>query len=180
MLRTELDLDTAMPVWVLPGARAKAGRDVTRPLTPSALSIIHRRLDRSGGSPYVFASPVDPSRPITARAPSNAVRRAGQAGRLRSSTPAADHNGAAASERLDLWREAGFRPHDLRRTCRTYLAKLGVSETVAKKILGHAPARSDVTASVYDQHSYLPEMRAALESWELRLLRIVAEHGGAT
>ena len=168
MQRSELHLDTEMPTWVLPGARAKSGRDVTRPLTPWALSIIRRRLDKSGGSPYVFASPADASRPLTTRAPSNAIRRAGQAGRLR-----------IARSQACVWREVGFKPHDLRRTCRTYLAKLGVSETVAKKILGHAPARSDVTASVYDQHSYLPEMRMALESWERELLRIADENGGA-
>ena len=175
MRRSELDLGTAMPVWVLPGARAKAGRDVTRPLTPWALSIIRRRLDRSDKGPYVFASPADLSRPITARAPSNAVRRAGLAGRLLPTSP--DNDRSAITAYVSLWTDAGFRPHDLRRTCRTYLAKLGVTETVAKKILGHSPARSDVTASVYDQHSYLPEMRAALEAWEHRLLRIVHENG---
>jgi integrase len=80
---------------------------------------------------------------------------------------------AKSKDHAALWHKVGFTPHDLRRTCRTYLAKLGVNETVAKKILGHAPPRSDVTASVYDQHTYLPEMYRALELWERHLLAMV-------
>ena len=76
-------------------------------------------------------------------------------------------------QRKAVWRAIGFTPHDLRRTCRTNLAKLGVPETVAKKILGHKPPRSDVTAAVYDQHDYLPEMLDALELWQRHLLAIV-------
>jgi integrase len=178
MARTELALDAAMPVWTLPKARAKAGRDVPRPLPPLALSIVRRRLEAAGDSPHVFASPIDPSQPLTARAPSNAVRRAGEAGRILRLPTKTGANGKSRpltpAERAAFWRAHGFTPHDLRRTCRTYLAKLGVSETVAKKILGHAPPQSDVTASVYDQHTYLPEMRRALELWENHLLAMVA------
>jgi hypothetical protein len=61
----------------------------------------------------------------------------------------------------------------MRRTCRTRWAQIGINEIVAKKLLAHIPPRSDVTASVYDQHSYLPEMRKALELWERHLLAIV-------
>jgi integrase len=177
MARVELVLDVREPVWTLPKARSKAGRDVPRPLPPLALSIVRRRLAASGASPYVFASPADPSRPFTARAPSNAMRRAGEAGRILPLPSKAGAKGNSrpltAVERAVFWRANGFTPHDLRRTCRTYLAKLGVGETVAKKILGHAPPRTDVTASVYDQHTYLPEMRRALELWERLLLATV-------
>ena len=168
MARSELTFDGSDgAVWTLPKARAKAGRDVVRPLPAMALAIVQRRIEATGGAAHVFASPVIGSAPLTARAPSNSLRRAGEAGRILPSPTPVKLAGAAH------WRAKGFTPHDLRRTCRTYLAKLGVSETVAKKILGHAPPKSDVTASVYDQHTYLPEMRRALEAWERHLMALV-------
>ena len=168
MARAELTFDGSDgPLWTLPKARAKAGRDVVRPLPAMALAIVQRRIEAAGDAAHVFASPVIGLAPLTARAPSNALRRAGEAGRVLSSPTPAKLAGAAH------WRAKGFTPHDLRRTCRTYLAKLGVSETVAKKILGHAPPKSDVTASVYDQHTYLPEMHRALEAWERHLMALV-------
>jgi integrase len=156
MARDELDLSGAIPIWTLPRARAKGGRDVVRPLPPLALRIVSRRMGALElGAQFLFPSAVDETKPLTARAPTHALRRAVASGKVdRTALP--------------------FTPHDFRRTCRTSLAELGVAETVAKKILGHAPPRSDVTASVYDQHAYLPEMYAALLAWERRLLTIVA------
>ena len=100
---------------------------------------------------FVFASPANPARPITPQAPARAVRRAAEKGLML----------------------AGFTPHDLRRTAATKLAALGVEEAVCKRVLGHVPRRSDVLASVYNRHSYLPEMRRALEKLEQHLLALV-------
>jgi hypothetical protein len=46
----------------------------------------------------------------------------------------------------------------------------GVPRLVVAKILNHV--ETGVTA-VYDRHSYDQEKRAALDAWELRLMRIV-------
>lgn len=64
----------------------------------------------------------------------------------------------------------GWRLHDLRRTVRTRMAALRVSSAVAELVLGHGKRG---LARVYDQHSYLPEMREALELWAAELARIV-------
>jgi integrase len=53
-------------------------------------------------------------------------------------------------------------PHDLRRTCRTHLGKLGVPPHIAERCLNHALGK---IAATYDVHDYLPERRAALETW---------------
>ena len=60
--------------------------------------------------------------------------------------------------------------HDLRRTVRTRLASLRVSDLVAEMIIGHGRRGLQ---RVYDQHSYEPEMREALELWAARLMSIV-------
>ena len=69
-----------------------------------------------------------------------------------------------------LGRECDWQIHDLRRTVRTRLAGIGVSDTVAEQIIGHGRRG---LARVYDQHGYEAEMRAALELWAARLRDIV-------
>ena len=117
MLRSEITLDAGVPIWTLPAGRAKSGRDIPRPLPPLALELIQRRLHECPGSVFVFASPADPAKPITSHAPTRALHRAADRGLV----------------------PAGFSPHDLRRTCRTFWARLGIGETVAKKILATLP-----------------------------------------
>jgi integrase len=52
-----------------------------------------------------------------------------------------------------------FTVHDLRRTCRTLLAKLGTSSHVAERCLNH---KLKGVESVYNQHDYFEERKAAL------------------
>lgn len=61
-------------------------------------------------------------------------------------------------------------PHDLRRTARTYMAKIGVIEAVAEAVLGHAKPGM---VGVYNQYHYWEEKKEALIKWEAELLRIV-------
>jgi integrase len=60
--------------------------------------------------------------------------------------------------------------HDIRRTVRTRLASLRVPDLVAEMVIGHG--RKGLQR-VYDQHTYEPEMREALELWAARLRDIV-------
>lgn len=66
-------------------------------------------------------------------------------------------------ERFQAIGIAGFKPHDLRRTGRTELARLGVSPHVAERLLNHT---KDALIGTYDLYEYLDEKRAALERWE--------------
>jgi integrase len=72
---------------------------------------------------------------------------------------------------------APFRLHDLRRTVRTRLGKLGVLPHIAELVLNHAGHKSGI-GGVYDHHDYEPEITEALAKWEAHLLAIVgtAEH----
>jgi len=53
-------------------------------------------------------------------------------------------------------------PHDLRRTVRTALARLGCPRPIAEAILGHS---ADGIVGVYDQHSYEAEAGEWLQRW---------------
>ncbi len=72
------------------------------------------------------------------------------------------------------WNEFGinaaFTPHDLRRTCRTGLAEIGIDDVVAERVLGHKLVG---ILGTYNVHAYDTEKRAALEKWERHIRRIV-------
>ena len=65
-----------------------------------------------------------------------------------------------------------FRMGDIRRTCETLLAGLGISKDIRAQLLSHGI--SGVQATNYDMHSYLDEKRAAINLWESRLAEIAA------
>lgn len=59
--------------------------------------------------------------------------------------------------------------HDLRRTFATNLAALGVPIHVTEKLLNHVSGTTGGIVSVYQRHTYLEEMRRAIEEWEQHL-----------
>jgi len=60
---------------------------------------------------------------------------------------------------------------DLRRTCETHLASLGVNLETRAQLLSHG--RSGVQAKHYDRHTYIAEKRRALNKWARHLTRVV-------
>jgi integrase len=64
--------------------------------------------------------------------------------------------------------------HDLRRTVRTRLGKLGVLPHIAELVLNHAGHKSGI-GGVYDHHDYGPEISEALRKWEAHLLEVLAK-----
>ncbi len=55
-----------------------------------------------------------------------------------------------------------WRVHDLRRTARTGMARLGVPEIVSERVLNHLPQG---LGKIYNVHEYLDEKRDALARW---------------
>lgn len=67
----------------------------------------------------------------------------------------------------------GWRLHDLRRTYRTNLSRLGTPPHIAERLLNHVSAQSELERT-YDLHTYVPEMRAAVEKYEAWLSALCA------
>jgi integrase len=67
----------------------------------------------------------------------------------------------------------GWTLHDIRRTFRTNLAKLGVAPHIAERLVNHISARTDMERT-YDIYTYLPEMCEAVALWEKHLASILA------
>jgi integrase len=68
-----------------------------------------------------------------------------------------------------------WRLHDLRRTVRTGLGKLGVQPHVAEAVLNHLPPKLIRT---YDRNTYAAEKRDALDKWATHLKTVVAQATG--
>lgn len=66
---------------------------------------------------------------------------------------------------------------DIRRTCETHLAALGVSRDVRAQVQSHG--LGGVQDRHYDRHSYEAEKRAALDAWGAYLKRIKAARAAA-
>jgi integrase len=67
---------------------------------------------------------------------------------------------------LQTAKVAHFTRHDLRRTFATGLAKINVPPHVTERILAHSTGTISGVAAIYNRHSYLDEMRQAMEKWE--------------
>ena len=69
----------------------------------------------------------------------------------------------------------GWRLHDLRRTCVSGMARLGVAPHVADKILNHQAGTISGVAAVYQRHEFLSERKEALDRWGAHFAQIIAE-----
>lgn len=133
--------------WAIPEGKSKTeGNRV--PILPMTEEILEQARIYAGDIPFVFASSYKPGDPLTVRALANAIRR----------------------HRAEMGIDERFTPHDLRRTLRTRLAELGVSDIVAEKILGH---KLQGVLAIYNRYSYDEEKRQALQAWERKLKKIV-------
>jgi len=70
----------------------------------------------------------------------------------------------------------GFELRDLRRTCETMLASIGISSDIRAQIQSHG--LGGVQARHYDRHNYMAEQRATLGSWNQYLQRLVEGRTG--
>jgi len=152
----EIDGDT----WTVPTERSKNKRAHRVPLTPLALDILATAKVLAAQSAYVFPSPLIPATPAEAQPIGrHSLNRALDRNLLTDANPAG---------RLAL---PQFTPHDLRRTMRTNLARVGVPVAIAERVINHLPESR--LLAIYDQHGYAKEKRAALLRWERKLRSII-------
>jgi integrase len=137
------ELDLAQRIWTLPRTRTKNAKLHVVHLSEQSMAVL-RRLDRRG--PYVF-SPVG-NKPFQK---------------------------FSKDKRLldQLSGVTGWRLHDLRRTCVSGMAQLGVAPHVADKILNHQSGTISGVAAVYQRHEFIAERRAALDLWGTHLCGLV-------
>jgi integrase len=157
------DIDDPERAAILIAAeRSKNKRPHYVPLAPFAVSTIRQAMALAGDSHHVFPSPA--SGGVDAHALATAMRRMADA------LPN-DHSGAAS------WKAERPTAHDLRRTCATRLASLGVPGEDVSAVLGHT--RQDVTGRHYDLYDRAAQKRSALNIWAATLGHILDGGQGA-
>lgn len=67
----------------------------------------------------------------------------------------------------------GWVLHDLRRTLVTMWAALGMRQEVTEKYINHVSGTQGGIVGVYQRHTFLPEMREAVEKWEAYLASLL-------
>jgi len=146
---SELNLEAKAPVWDIPAERTKTGVGFAVPLTPPAVEQFRRLKRLAGRSPWVFPAETGDGA-VDPRLLTRSIAR---------------HLESFAEHKV-----GAFTLHDLRRTVRTGLARLGIRPDIAERCLNHAQPGIIAT---YDTHHYLEEKRDALTQWanHLQLLR---------
>jgi integrase len=128
-------------IWTIPADRTKPGRELRVHLTKTAQTILNS-IPRIADCDHVFG--------------------------VSGATGAFGYS--KAKSRLD--EAAKIKPwclHDLRRTFRTGLGKLGVLKEVGERCLNHAQGG---LVEIYDQHPYAAEMADAWQRWERHVLKV--------
>jgi len=142
---SEIDLDSG--VMIIPGTRTKNHRDLELTLPAVALDILMSRPRREGRK-YVFGS------------------RGGSFSAWSYSTLRLNARiTEARGKPLTAWTI-----HDLDRTIRTGLGRLGVVPHIAELAINHTKGGVE---AIYDRHKYRREKAEALEAWAAHVLAAV-------
>lgn len=139
------EIDLAAGQIRLPGSRTKNGRPHIVPLSTAARAILEAQ-PRRAGRDLVFG-----------------VGRGG-------------FNGfTLARRRLDakLRNVDHWVIHDLRRTCASGMARLGVLPHIIEAVLNHIGGSKAGPAGIYNRETYEPEKRAALDLWAAHVMSII-------
>jgi hypothetical protein len=71
-----------------------------------------------------------------------------------------------------------WRIHDLRRTCATGMAGIGIQPHVIEACLNHISGAKSGVAGTYNREQYEPEKRAAAEAWSEHVERVITGRTG--
>jgi integrase len=137
------ELDLARRVWTIPKSRTKNAKGHVVHLSDQSVALL-KRANQQG--PLVFS--------------------------LLGTRPFQEFS--QAKRRLDqLSGVTSWRLHDLRRTCVSGMARLGVAPHVADKILNHQSGTISGVAAVYQRHEFLDERRQALDLWGAHVRQVL-------
>jgi integrase len=140
------ELDLTQRLWTLPKSRTKNAKVHIVHLSGQSMAVL-KHVNQRG--PYVFS--------LLGTKPFPGFSR--------------------AKRRLDqLSGVTAWRLHDLRRTCVSGIARLGIAPHIADKILNHQSGTISGVAAVYQRHEFLSERQEALKRWAIHIAHVVASH----
>jgi integrase len=160
------EIDLEKKVWSLPASRTKNKRSHASPLSSLAVGILENlpRIENRGGLLF----------------PAGFVRRTSRSHgpgpvsgfsvpKLRLDRAIAE---LAEAEGLPPLAQFGF--HDLRRSCASGMAKLGVDLHIIERCLNHVSGSFGGIVSVYQKHRFEDGMRRAMDAWAGHVERLIS------
>ena len=142
----EVDQNT----WQLPAARSKNAKSHSVPLTDYMLQIIGPKSNETG---FVFS--------LSGKHPINNIGRA--TSRLKT----------IMEQQASGNYSADWKPHDLRRTVASEMARLGIYQEVLERLQNRSGGKLGGLAGVYNRYDYEAEKRDALTKWSSEVQIIV-------
>lgn len=151
------EIDWSRRLWTIPAERVKHGEELLElrvPLTRAAIALLEelRRNQPEGWGDCVFST-TNGQIPINGFGKPMRALRAGVETHFQKLRPGV--------------KMKGWVLHDMRRGVRTALSSLGVDGVVAELAIGHRKKRD------YNQDSFRPQVRRALELFTARLMEVV-------
>jgi integrase len=139
------EFDLDQRIWTLPKARTKNAKQHTVHLSAQAIAVL-KRMKKQG--PFVFS--------------------------FHGTTPS--RNFSLNKRRIDeMSGVKHWRLHDLRRSCVSGMARLGIPPHIADKILNHQSGTISGVAAVYQRHEFLAERQVALDLWGAHIGQLLGE-----
>lgn len=155
MNRRELDINNESPEWHIPAERTKNTKAHVVPLSKLAVTTIDN-IPMMNKSKLIFTT--------TGETPFSGFTKS----KRRLDETMIKLARKEAEERGDDPAEVNINPwtiHDLRRTCASGLAALGIRVEVTEAVLNHKSGSFAGIVSVYQRHDYADEKRRALNAW---------------
>jgi integrase len=160
------EFDVANKLWVIPAGRMKGRNGKARPhavpLTADILAVVDK-LPRFTRGKYLFSTTYG-EKPAWL----STKIKGGIDERMRLTLRALAHQRGEDPAAADLPR---WTNHDIRRSVRSQLSRLRITEEAREAILAHV--RPGIKG-VYDHHDYFDDKREALELWAARLKKIIS------
>jgi integrase len=153
------DLDNpGQAAWLVPGERAKNKRDHLVPLAPLAVETVKSAIELTGDSEFLFPTRLTRGGPIDRHTLTVAMVRFAES--LKGPT-------------AKTWQQEIPTPHDLRRTCNSRFAKMGIPKEIRDRALNHITSLRDPESKHYNLYEFQAEKRAALARWAAEIEGII-------
>jgi integrase len=137
-------------LWQMNGSRTKSARAHDVPLSDAVRAVLDDVPMIAGPQGFIFTT--------TGRTAVSGFHKA-------RATLAEAMEQIAAKERGEAVEILHWTFHDLRRTCATGLARLGIPVRVTEAVLNHVSGTGGGLVAVYQRHDYADEKRQALAAW---------------
>ena len=144
--------------WLIPSERTKNKTGHLLPLPPLAVETVKAAIALSGDGEFLYPTRLGRGGPIDRHTLTVAMTRFGQ---------------SLKGPKAKTWQQEIPTPHDLRRTCNSRLARMGIPKEIRDRALNHITSLRDPESKHYNLYEFQAEKRDALGKWAAEIQGII-------